>query len=209
MEGRHQSAFFLRPRPRRGPSCVASRRAARCSLVYRAASFRRGRRRPQTPGRRWAAVLPTWCVVVGRGAARPRDDGSPRLCRRVAGVAGRFGRVAPKPVVCNARWEARRDSGQRRRYRGAPTLATLRRPRAPGPTLRMALSEQPHFLGSDRHTSCFGSRCKRKHNSIAPRAHRSTNQRAGFSRRCCLAIATQETLSLTVETASKALQAVI
>ena len=146
MEGPHRNVFFRHLLPRRGPSCVASRRAARCSLVYRAASFRRGRRRPQTPGRRWAAVLPTSCVVVVRGAARPRDDGSPRLCRRVAGVAGRFGRVAPKPVVCNARMEARRDSGQRRRYRGAPTLATLRRPRAPGPTLRMALSSSPISL---------------------------------------------------------------
>ena len=139
MEGRRRNVFSLRPRRRRGPSCVGSRRAGLWTGACRAASSRRGRRRPQTPARRWAAGPRTWSSM---SAARWRDDGSPRLCRRVAGVAGRFGRVAPKPVVCNARWEARRDSGQRRRYRGAPTPATFRRLRAPGPTLRMALWEQ-------------------------------------------------------------------
>ena len=40
----------------------------------------------------------------------------------------------------STRWE-HGDSGQRRRYRGAPTPAIFRRLRAPGPTLRMALWE--------------------------------------------------------------------
>ena len=131
----------------------------------------------------------------------------PRACAG-ASLAWRDVSAALRPCCVQCALGARRLAAAEA-LAGALGPAVLRRPRAPGPTLRMALSEQPHFLGSDRHTSCFGSRCKRKHNSIAPRAHRSTNQRAGFSRRCCLAIATQETLSLTVETASKALQAVI
>jgi hypothetical protein len=57
-------------------------------------------------------------------AARARDDGFPWV---------------------DARWE-HGDSGQRRRYRGAPTPAIFRTLGAPGPTLRMALWEQPVSL---------------------------------------------------------------
>ena len=136
MEGPHRNVFFRHLLPRRGPSCVASRRAARCSLVYRAASFLPGRRRPQTLGRRWAGAPRTWSSMSAAPCCALDVCQCALGARRLAAAGG-----ASKEL-----WRT----------------ASFRRLRAPGPTLRMALWEQPVSLGSeDRHTS---SSCKRKHN---------------------------------------------